>query len=80
MLAITTVITSCSDSNTYRIGVSQCSGGAWREKVNNEISQARADVVADYLKSIGVDIFNVEGCGAKLGDITNRVAVVEVAD
>ena len=41
MLAITTVITSCSDSNTYRIGVSQCSGGAWREKVNNEMLAAQ---------------------------------------
>ena len=41
MLALTAVITSCSDSNTYRIGVSQCSGGAWREKVNNEMLAAQ---------------------------------------
>ena len=41
MLALTAVITSCSDSNTYRIGVSQCSAGAWREKVNNEMLAAQ---------------------------------------
>ena len=30
---------SCSDKDTheYRIGVSQCSGGFWRQKQNNEM-------------------------------------------
>lgn len=32
---------SCSDRKTYRIGVSQCAGGQWREKVNHEMLAAQ---------------------------------------
>ena len=35
-------LTSCSDdSRTYRIGVAQCSGGRWRDKVNHEMLAAQ---------------------------------------
>ena len=40
LLLILTVLSSCDDQlkhNDYRIGVSQCSGGSWRDKQNNEM-------------------------------------------
>ena len=40
LLLILTVLSSCDDKlkhNDYRIGVSQCSGGSWRDKQNNEM-------------------------------------------
>ena len=36
------LLTACSDdTKTYRIGVSQCGAGRWREKVNNEMLAAQ---------------------------------------
>lgn len=36
------LLASCSESKKiYKIGVSQCSGGAWRDKINNEMLAAQ---------------------------------------
>ena len=36
------LLTSCSErEKIYKIGVSQCSGGLWRDKVNNEMLAAQ---------------------------------------
>lgn len=35
------LLTACSDEKTYKIGVSQCGGGQWREKVNSEMMAAQ---------------------------------------
>ena len=35
------LFTSCSERKEYRIGVSQCAEGRWREKVNNEMLAAQ---------------------------------------
>ena len=45
------------------------------EKYNKELSQRRANVVAEYLRSKGVTVTDVVGCGV-VGDTSNRVAVV----
>ncbi len=37
IIATMGLLTSCEERKTYRIGVSQCSSGPWREKVNNEM-------------------------------------------
>ncbi len=36
-----TLLASCSEKEVYRIGVSQCAEGRWREKVNNEMLAAQ---------------------------------------
>ena len=42
IIFITVLLTACSDNGkVYRIGVSQCAGGQWREKVNNEMLAAQ---------------------------------------
>lgn len=42
IVAIAAVLTSCSDNErVYKIGVSQCSQGRWREKVNSEMLAAQ---------------------------------------
>ena len=42
ILIIVLVLTSCSErEKIYKIGVSQCSGGLWRDKVNNEMLAAQ---------------------------------------
>ena len=42
IILIGTLLTGCSESTkTYRIGVSQCSQGRWREKVNQEMLAAQ---------------------------------------
>ena len=47
------LLASCADSRqTYRIGVSQCSGGLWRDKVNNEMLAAQHLYEADAKVSI----------------------------
>ena len=38
---LVSVCFSCSNRKTYRIGVSQCAGGRWREKVNHEMLAAQ---------------------------------------
>ena len=35
--AVVLLFASCAGKETYRIGVSQCAEGRWREKVNNEM-------------------------------------------
>jgi ABC-type sugar transport system substrate-binding protein/AraC-like DNA-binding protein len=35
------LLTACAKEKTHKIGVSQCSGGQWREKVNNEMLAAQ---------------------------------------
>ena len=35
------LLTACNDEKTYRIGVSQCGAGQWREKVNSEMLAAQ---------------------------------------
>ena len=41
LLAALTLLTACNDEKVYRIGVSQCGAGQWREKVNNEMLAAQ---------------------------------------
>jgi ABC-type sugar transport system substrate-binding protein/AraC-like DNA-binding protein len=41
LLAAVTLLTACNDEKVYRIGVSQCGAGQWREKVNNEMLAAQ---------------------------------------
>ena len=42
LILLTAVLTACSDGEKrYRIGVSQCSGGLWRDKVNQEMLAAQ---------------------------------------
>lgn len=47
------------------------------EKYNKELSQRRANVVADYLRAKGVTVTDAVGCGV-VGETSNRVAVVTV--
>jgi len=47
------LLTSCSENRqTYRIGVSQCSAGPWRDKLNNEMLAAQHLYEADAKISI----------------------------
>ena len=42
IIILATLLTGCSESKkTYKIGVSQCSQGRWREKVNREVLAAQ---------------------------------------
>ena len=41
LLAALTLLTACNEEKMYRIGVSQCGAGQWREKVNNEMLAAQ---------------------------------------
>ena len=41
MLAAVTLLTACNEEKAYRIGVSQCGAGQWRDKVNNEMLAAQ---------------------------------------
>ena len=51
LLTAVVLLTACAEEKAYKIGVSQCSAGQWREKVNNEMLAAQhlyeqdADVV-----------------------------------
>lgn len=38
---VVVVLTACADNYKYKIGVSQCVGGQWREKANNEMLSAQ---------------------------------------
>lgn len=41
-ILLTTLLAACSsDEKTYKVGVAQCSKGAWREKVNQEMLAAQ---------------------------------------
>ena len=39
--AVVFLFASCAERKEYRIGVSQCAEGRWREKVNNEMLAAQ---------------------------------------
>ena len=42
ILTVVSILVSCSDDgNTYKIAVSQCGTGRWREKVNCEMLAAQ---------------------------------------
>jgi len=41
MMAAALLSVSCDNAKTYRIGVSQCGAGQWREKVNSEMLAAQ---------------------------------------
>ena len=65
--------TACSsdNDNRYRIGFSECVGGAWREKVNREIISAQHL----YNNVVDVDITNADGNSAlQLRQIDSLVA------
>ena len=50
-MVLAVLLTACTEEKAYRIGVSQCGAGQWRDKVNNEMLAAQhlyeqdADVV-----------------------------------
>lgn len=48
------VLAACSDGEAYRIGVSQCSEGNWRYKLNNEMLAAQHL----YEQDVRIDIVN----------------------
>lgn len=55
LIAIAAIISSCSDSEkVYKIAVSQCSPGEWRDKVNQEMQAAQYI----YDERAEVEIFN----------------------
>ena len=65
--------TACSsdNDNRYRIGFSECVGGAWREKVNREMISAQHL----YNNVVDVDITNADGNSAlQLRQIDSLVA------
>lgn len=41
LLIASVMLTACTDNYKYKIGVSQCVGGRWREKANNEMLSAQ---------------------------------------
>ncbi|MBQ7570874.1 MAG: substrate-binding domain-containing protein [Bacteroidaceae bacterium] len=41
MAVLSVLLTACSSEKTYKIGVSQCGSGQWREKVNREMLAAQ---------------------------------------
>lgn len=41
IIAVAVLLTSCSAERIYKIGVSQCGAGQWREKVNQEMLAAQ---------------------------------------
>lgn len=53
IVSMVVLLASCSDGRkTYRIGVSQCSAGPWRDKLNNEMLAAQHLYEADARVSI----------------------------
>ena len=55
LIILCSLLTACSDNKpTYRIGVSQCGGGRWREKVNSEMLAAQHL----YDQSVKVEVIN----------------------
>ena len=40
-VCVVCAVVACTDEKVYRIGVSQCGAGQWREKVNNEMLAAQ---------------------------------------
>ena len=41
LIAAIALTTACTEVKTYKIGVSQCGQGQWREKVNDEMLAAQ---------------------------------------
>jgi ABC-type sugar transport system substrate-binding protein/AraC-like DNA-binding protein len=56
LLLLTIALFSCSGNKKYHIGVSQCVGGKWRDKVNEEMLAAQHL----YQKDAKVDITNAD--------------------
>lgn len=52
-IIVTAMFTACDRKPTYRVGVSQCSGGAWRDQLNDEMRR-EALFADDY--HIDIDI------------------------
>jgi outer membrane protein OmpA-like peptidoglycan-associated protein len=46
------------------------------EDFNKQLSQNRADAVANYLKNRGVDVVVTEGRGVEFGPATNRIVII----
>ena len=74
IIAILTVLTSCSDSNIYKIGVAQCSKGPWREKVNQEMLAAQHLYESDVKVSI-CNSFDDSGMQARQIDSLTQAGV-----
>lgn len=47
---------------------------------NQELSQKRADAVASYLTNRGVKVKSQKGIGTAFGPVSNRIAIVKVAE
>ena len=56
LIAAIALTTSCTEVKTYKIGVSQCGQGQWREKVNDEMLAAQHL----YEKNVKVIIANAQ--------------------
>ena len=41
LLLFVVVLAACTEEKSYKIGVSQCGAGQWREKVNSEMLAAQ---------------------------------------
>lgn len=41
LIALSVLLAACSSKSVYRIGVSQCAPGGWRDKINNEMLAAQ---------------------------------------
>lgn len=50
------------------------------EEFNNDLSQRRAEAVANYLRARNVKVVNVKGRGVAYGEATNRVVLVTVTE
>ena len=74
IIAILTVLTSCSDSNIYKIGVAQCSKGPWREKINQEMLAAQHLYESDVKVSI-CNSFDDSGLQARQIDCLAQAGV-----
>ena len=55
-LAILAIATACTSNNNYKIAVSQCASGQWREKVNREMLAAQHL----YEQNVLVSIFDAQ--------------------
>jgi len=58
MLAV--MLSACADHAIYKIGVSQCASGRWRDKVNNEMLAAQHLYEHDVKVSIATSMDNTE--------------------
>ncbi|MDE6121177.1 MAG: substrate-binding domain-containing protein [Muribaculaceae bacterium] len=54
------ILSGCTDSKTYRIGVSQCSQDDWRTKMNDEINR---EII--FHEDAEVEIRSADDCNSK---------------